>query len=195
MTDSRLALIRFVTSRQADLQGLRNVAFAVTVLATMGVVLWIRPAPPVIGTLVVLVVNVVLSEGSTCLLNWWYGSRYGRVSAAAGARGATAQMLMGLGAMLDLTPLFPLAGCSGFVFVVFVAGARIAYRDFPWRGYYLALVALPVIAPAVEPGAAVLGYFPAYAASLAALAVMGVVDHRLLRSSLRRLRQQAGASA
>lgn len=190
MSDARLDLIRFITRRHADLQGLRDVAFAICVLAVMGLNLWVQPAPPVIGRLVVFAGWVALSESSTRLVDWFYASRYGRVSGSTGSdRSVSAPMLMGLGAALDLTPWFPLANASGFVLAVAASGAWIAYRDFPWRGYHLALAALPAVAPVVHPGAALLGYFPAYAAALAALAAAGVLDHLLLRTTLKRLQK------
>ena len=196
MTAARLALIRFLTSRQADLQGLRDVAFASCVLAVMGLNLWVQSAPPVIGRLVVFAGWLVLAESSTRLVDWWYASRYGRVASSTGPqRSVSASMLMGLGVGLDLTPWFPLAGCSGFVIVVAVHGAWTAFRDFPWRGYHLALMTLPIVAPVVAPSAPLFGYFPAYAAALAALAAVSFLDHRLLRASLKRLQQPGEVEA
>ena len=192
MTDSRLALIRFVTSRHGDLQGLHNAAFAISILIIMALTLWVRPGPKVLGELVVFAAWVVLSEGAPRLVHWWYASRYGRVNGAIPGltRPTTASMLMGLGAAGDLTPLFPMANHSAFVILLAAYGAWVAYRDFSWRAYHLALVALPGIAPAVPQGAPLLGYFPPYAAALAGLAVMGLLDHHLLRTLIDRVQSE-----
>jgi hypothetical protein len=196
MTDARLALIHFVTSRQTDLQGLRDVAFAISVLAMLPLMTWLsrslRDAPTLLGLLVLIAAWSVASTGSAYWIDRWYGSRYGRVNASGVGlrRSTTAQMLMGLGVALDLTPWFPYFGISAFVLVVAIHGVWIAFRDFPWRGYHLLTVALIGLAPRVEDGARMLGYFPAYAAVLICLAVVGCLDHRLLRSSIGRLQRQ-----
>jgi hypothetical protein len=197
MADARLTLIRFMTARQSDLQGLRNGAFAISVIAMMAVIVSIRPARSMLNALIVVAMWTAVAEGSTRLVDWWYASRYGRVSAAESRRGTSARMLMGLGAAVDLTPWFPVAGYSAFVFVVAAYGAWITFRDFPWRGYHLALVALPGLAPVVHTGTSLAHFVPAYAAALAALAIVGLLDHRLLRVSVDRLKrpQQMGSSA
>ena len=88
-----------------------------------------------------------------------------------------------------MTPWFPAAGYSGFVLAAAFYGAWIAFRDFPWRGYYLALVALPGVAPVVSPSGPMLAFFPPYFVTLLALGLVGILDHRLLRTSLDDLRQ------
>ena len=200
MTDSthaRLELIQFVTRRQSELQGLRSTAFALHVMATMGLIRWLQPMERPKAQLVVIAVSIVLTEGSWRLVDWWYRTRCGRVSSADVGRASTASGLTVIGVGLDMTPWFPVAGFSAFVLVVAIYGVRIAFRDFPWRGYYLALIALPAVAPFVPPSGAMLAHFPPYAVTLLALAVVGILDHRLLRASLEQLRQlgQVGSSA
>lgn len=197
MTERQLALIQFVTRRQSELQGLRSTAFALHVMATMGLILWLQPMQRPKAQLVVIAVSIVLTEGSWRLVDWWYRTRCGRVSSAGVGRGSAASGLIVFGVGLDMTPWFPVAGCSAFVLVVAIYGARIAFRDSPWRAYHLALVALPAIAPLVPPGGALLAHFPPYSVTLVALAVVGILDHRLLRASLEQLRQlgQVGSSA
>lgn len=203
MTDARLALIRFVTSRQTALQGLRDAAFAVSALAMLPLMAWLsrslRDAPALLGPLTLVAAWSVASTGSAYWVDRWYGSRYGRVNASGAGlrRSTTAQMLMGLGAALDLTSWFPYSGISAFVLVVAAHGIWIAFRDFPWRGYHLLAVALIGLVPRVEDGARMLGYFPAYATVLICLAVLGGLDHRLLRSSVEWLKhpQDAKSSA
>ena len=193
MTASRLALIRFVTSRQNDLQGLRDAAFAVGALAALGLMRLLSggvgDAPAWVGPLLLVAAWSVASTGSALWVDRWYAARYGRVDAS--RRGlnesTTAQMLMGLGAALDLTPWFPYAGISAFVLVAALHGTWVAVRDFPWRGYYLLSVALIGLAPRVDNAARMAGHFPAYAAVLGCLAVLGALDHRLPRNSAARL--------
>lgn len=199
MTDSHLSLIRFVTRRQTDLQGLRGTAFALSVLAMLALVGWLagrlQDAHRMFGPATVIAAWAIASTATACLADRWYRTHYGRVNPSTlnAGRSTRAQSLMGLGAALDLTPWFPYAGISAFVIVAAIHGVWIASRDFPWRGYHLLSVALIGLAPTVVPAARLSGYFPAYASVLACLAVLGVLDHCLLRASLARLKTSARA--
>ena len=197
MTPARLALIQFVTRRQSELQGLRSTAFALHVMATMGLIRWLQPMQTPKAQLAVIAVSIVMTEGSWRLVDWWYRTRCGRVSSAEVGRASTASGLTVIGVVLDMTPWFPVAGFTAFVLVVAIYGAWITFRDFPRRGYYLALIGLPAIAPLVPPGGPLLAHFPPYSVTLLALAVVGSLDHLLLRASLEQLRQlgQVGSSA
>ena len=108
MTDLRLTLIKFVTTRQGELQGLRNAAFAVSALATLALITWLSRTLPdttsMLGPLSVIAAWSVASTGSALWVERWYASRYGRVgSSRIGVNRSTmAQLLMGLGALVAL---------------------------------------------------------------------------------------------
>ena len=196
MTTRDINLIRFVTARQAELRGLREVVFAAFICVAVSLIVWRRE----VGTpawLIHLALYIVVQEIALQLLDRRYDSTYGRVTPADGkpsrgpwARTTMAQSLLGYGVVLDITPWFPVWGVSGFLVVIAFYALRIAFRDFPWRLYYLGAVAVVIAAPAVDDPTRMLSHLPAYFAGGFTLILTGLSDHLLLAGAMTRLRRQ-----
>jgi hypothetical protein len=199
VSETRLSLIRFVTARQTELRGLREAVFCVGACANMALILWsIEFRPRYLGALSIVLFWIFWMEGVVRFVNRRYDSKYGRVASHTYRRapGSVGQTLLAAGAMLDVfVPAFPFAGHSAFLILVAAYAAWIAWRDFPWRGYYLAAVFVAFIATPVDDPSRMISYFPAYAAGLAAIALMGLLDHVLLMTAFARLRRTCAEGA
>jgi hypothetical protein len=180
-----LELVRFITSRQAALRGLREVTIAGSGLIVMMLTLSAGAG------LLAVVFWIFAAEVLLRFVDWRYDATYGRVARTwrSLGRSTRCQMLLSTGVLLDgFLPWFPLAGHSAFPILVSVYALWIVARDFPWRGYYLAAVLLAFVAPPVDDPSRMINYFPAYAAGLASIAVTGLLDHVLLMAAFARLK-------
>lgn len=193
MTERDLARIAFLTTRQAELRGLREVAFALYICAVMTLILLARRSPERFDWMTVLIFSIVIQEAAMQLIDWRYNSTYGRVNEKRGlwARPTRAQSVIGLGIAFDITPWFPFAGVSAFPLVVAIYGLWIATRDFPWRAHHLAGILLLLAAPRVDDPTRMLNHFPAYFAGAGCLVLTGLCDHLVLARAMSRLRRQA----
>ena len=191
MTDRHLALVRFITARQADLRGLREVTFAAFVCAAIALILWRREiGEPAWGIL--LVVGILVQEVAFRVVERRYTATYGRVNQEKHRRKrtTTAQTLLFTGLAGDaFTPWFPFAGISAFPIVIAVYGMWIAFRDFPWRAYYLGGIVLVLVGPALTDASGTVRYISQYFAGASFLIVTGFLDHALLALSMARLKQ------
>jgi hypothetical protein len=194
MTDRHLALVRFITARQADLRGLREVTFAVLVCAAITVILWRREIGRPAAWLLLLVLGIVVQEVALRVVEWRYNATYGRVNQEKHRqkRTTTAQTLLFTGMFLDMfTPCFRLTGISAFPIVIAVYGLRIALRDFPWRAYYLGGVVLVLAGPGIADASRNVSYLSQYFTGASFLVLTGLLDHLLLAVSMARLKQAA----
>ena len=187
-----LGLVRFITARQAALRGLREVTIAASLCVVMALSLW--PAsvarPYRVGAVVVF--WIFATEVLLRIVDWRYDAAYGRVADTWRSLGRTTrcQMLLGTGAMLDgFMPWSPIAAHSAFPVVVAAYSLWIVARDFPWRGYYLAAVVAAFLAPPVDDPSRMVSYFPAYATTVAVIAMTAFLDHVLLMTAFARLRR------
>ena len=200
MTEQDVARIAFLTARQAELRGLREVVFGAFIWVAIALTIWRRELGP-IASMVYLVQFIVVQEFVLQFVDRRYDATYGRVNPSDGqpargrwARTTTTQRLIAAGAALDvLTPWFPLAGVSAFSIVVAVHGLRIACRDLPWRVHHLAGVAWLALAPVVDDPSRMLSYLPAYFAGTGCLILTGLCDHLVLSRAMTRLRRQTAA--
>jgi hypothetical protein len=198
MTDRNLSLVRFITARQADLRGLREVVFAGFICVAITLSVWQRELGVAGAWLLYLALFIVVQEAALQLIDRRYDSTYGRVNPAQGqprrslwARTTTTQSLIATGAALDIfTGWFPAAGVSAFSIVIALHGLWIALRDFPWRLHYLAGLVLLAVTPAVDNPSRIASFLPAYFAGANCLILTGLLDHLLLASAMTRLRRQ-----
>lgn len=189
MTD-RLSLIRFITARQSDLRGLREVAIAASLCIVMALMLRSDSIPRPLGSVFVVFFWVFAVEALLRLVDWRYNVAYGRVARTWFdlGRSTRCQMLLATGAAIDFLPWFPMAGHSAFPFIVAAHALWIVARDFPWRGYYLAAVLVMFVTPPVDDPSRMVSYFPAYATGLATIALTAFLDHVLLMTAFARLK-------
>ena len=194
MTDRHLALVRFITARQADLRGLREVTFAVFVCAAITLILWRRELGREAALLFMIALFIVVQEVALRVVERRYNAIYGRVNQEKYGRKktTTAQSLLFTGIALDVfTPWFPFAGISAFPIVIAVYGMWIAFRDFPWRAYYLGGVVLVLAGPGLDDASRGVSFLSQYFAGASLLILTGLLDHLLLAVSMARLRQSA----
>ena len=200
MTPRDVNLVRFVTERQFDLRGLREVVFAAFICVAISLIVWRREigAPAWVAY---LAIYIAVQDFLLQFIDRRYDSIYGRVNPTDGqparsrwARTTTAQSLLASGAVLDIfTPWFPAAGVSAFLIVIALHGLWIACRDFPWRVRHLAGVAVLALAPAVDDPSRMSSFLPAYFAGASCLILTGLVDHLRLARLMMWLRRQSGA--
>ena len=193
MTTRDINLIRFVTARQADLRGLREVVGGAFICVAIPLLLWRLETGGLVGWLIHLALYLVVRESVLRFVDRRYDSTYGRVTPTDGQPAPrpwpmTAQTLL-FGIVLDMTPWFPLWGVSGFPIVIAIYGLWIAFRDFPWRVYHLGAVAVVLAAPAVDDPSRMLSHLPAYFAGGFTLILTGLFDHLLLARAMTRLRR------
>ena len=200
MNDLRLSLIRFVTARQFELRGLREVVFGAFICVATPLLIW-RLGGQQIAWLIHLALYIVVQEAALQFVDRRYDATCGRVNPADGqpakrrwARPTTAQSLLAAGVVLDMTPWFPARGVSAFPVAIAIYGLWIAFRDFPWRLYYLGAVAILVAAPAVDDPSRLASFLPAYFAGGFTLILTGLFDHLLLARAMTRLRRQGAAA-
>ena len=198
MNATRLSLIRFVTARQFELRGLREVVFGIFICVAIPLLLWRREAGAQGGWLIHLALYIVVQEFALQFVDRRYDSTYGRVNPTDAqpaksrwARPTIAQSLLGAGVVLDMTPWFPLWGVSAFPIVIAIYGLWIAFRDLPWRLYYMGTLAVVVAAPTVDDPSRLTSFLPAYFACGLTLALAGLFDHLLLAAAVARLRRHA----
>jgi hypothetical protein len=198
MTDRHLALVRFITARQFELRGLREVIFAAFICVAISLIVWRRDLGVPNAWLLYLALFIVVQEAALQLIDRRYDSTYGRVNSAHGrrarslwARPTTTQSLLATGAALDIfTPWFPVAGVSAFAVVIAVHGLRIAVRDFPWRLHHLAGLVLLAVTPAIDNPSRISSFLPAYFAGANCLILTGLLDHVVLARAMTRLKRQ-----
>ena len=197
MNAARLSLIRFVTARQFELRGLREVVFGIFICVAIPLLLWRRESGAQGGWLIHLALYIVVQEFALQFVDRRYDSTYGRVNPSDAqpaksrwARPTIAQSLLGAGVVLDMTPWFPVWGVSAFPIVIAIYGLWIAFRDVPWRLYYVGTLAVLVATPAVDDPSRLTSFLPAYFACGVTLVLAGLFDHLLLAGVVARLRRQ-----
>jgi hypothetical protein len=197
MTTQNPALIRLVTGRYRDLQGLATVADAAFLLLFAGVGYlarsgWIDRTPAMV--LVIAVGGAYLWARFTVIrrrIDAYYASRYGRVQWSLGRpflfpmylQGTVStQMLLDMGIPLPARVaivLLVLGGLPGWIVV----------RDWPYRAHWLLPVAAGIVVAAMFSGVttheqAKDWLLPALLACGASLAFAGLLDHLLLMRTL-----------
>ena len=70
MTDRHLALVRFITARQPDLRGLREVAFSALVCAVITLLLWRQQTGRQIAWLILLGLFILVQEVVIRVVDW-----------------------------------------------------------------------------------------------------------------------------
>lgn len=189
--DQRLATIRLVTERYTELQGLR-VAFAGGLIAAVcGAVLIATPEPALQVVNLALLAAFGVNLVAHLVLARHYRRRYGRttVSPSRAAMGWFALALVAVITVVDSR--FRTGPFAGLLVVGAVSALWIVVRDFPKRAYHLFAVAgsaLGAMLMFMASGTPQLGRAQALGMFVFGLAYIpiGLLDHRLLASTMRR---------
>jgi hypothetical protein len=192
--DADLRRIQFVTRRYMELRGL-NVALigAIVALSALFARAALGPDGSLYPSFEIPMMSLMILIGP---IEIGYQLAFGRAKPPfwRDIVSAVPMLLITIGIFADWARLLGMlrapASVGALLFALY--GTWIAVRDWRWRPYYVFLCASAVIAIATSAGAAAGGayvsrlmtYFRAYAVLSAGITAVGLLDHRLLITSL-----------
>ena len=201
MDQHRLNRIRFLSRRFNELQGLRITFTGLCIAVGLGSYLLVAARPTDNGALVALAVSFVPVVPGMLWLNRYYTSTFGRQVSVPPPRWRLLAVIPVWVFMAFLNARFPsIPAGAPTLFVVAVASAWIAIRDWPWRGYYFvatATVALTFAASASGAGVLSSGgtLGPMFLAVGVSMVPIGLSDHFLLVRLVKEARASQSVSS